>query len=75
MFYEGNYYRLKRAQIKNLQPLANYLASLDKDFIIQFYVKKQGGSPSELGLPSLRATFLIRSKPTKKIWTWLAIVL
>ncbi|NRA45476.1 MAG: OmpA family protein [Oligoflexales bacterium] len=60
MLYEGNSYRLKRAQIKNLQPLASYLASLDKDIIIQAYAKKQGTSPSGIGLASLRATYLMR---------------
>ena len=60
MLYEENSYRLKRAQIKNLQPLAVYLASLDKDIIIQAYAEKKGNSPSGLSLASLRATFMLR---------------
>ena len=60
MLYEGNSYRLKRAQIKNLQPLAVYLASLEKDIIIQAYAEKKGPSPSGLSLSSLRATYMLR---------------
>lgn len=60
MLYEENSYRLKHAQIKNLQPLAVYLASLEKDVVIQAYAEKKGSTPNGLNLASLRATFMLR---------------
>lgn len=60
LIYEKDSFRLSRQQLINIKPLAKFLATLDRDLIIEAYAQNTDKYRG-LELASLRATFLLKN--------------